>query len=113
MPIQHFWLISVAHMDGNQAHRVFVERRTVVIKKILVFVALLGIQTAYAQSCGAIQNQDRRNFCYARTKGNPGMCGAIREQDFRNYCFATLKGSKGMCGAIRNQDFRNECYANF
>lgn len=113
MPIQHFWLISVAHMDGNQAHRVFVERRTVVIKKILVFVALLGIQTAYAQSCGAIQNQDRRNFCYARTKGNPGMCGAIREQDFRNYCFATLKGNKGMCGAIRNQDFRNECYANF
>jgi hypothetical protein len=84
------------------------------MKKIII--ATLGLfvaQSAFAQSCGAIQNQDRRSFCYAKTKGNPGMCGAIRNQDLRSYCYATLKGNKGMCGAIRNQDFRNECYANF
>jgi hypothetical protein len=82
-------------------------------KSILVIAFVLGLQSAFAQSCGAIQNQDRRSFCYAKTKGNPGMCGAIQNQDFRSYCYATLKGNKGMCGAIRNQDFRNECYANF
>ena len=114
IPVQHFWLISVEHKDENQAHRAFVERRQGVIKKtISVVVAVLSLQTAYAQSCGAIQNQDRRSFCYAKTKGNPGMCGAIRNQDLRSYCYATLKGNKGMCVAIRNQDFRNECYANF
>ena len=79
IPVQHFWLISVEHKDENQAHRAFVERRQGVIKKtISVVVAVLSLQTAYAQSCGAIQNQDRRSFCYAKTKGNPGMCGAVR-----------------------------------
>jgi hypothetical protein len=84
------------------------------MKKILITLfALWAAQQALAQSCSAIQNQDRRSFCYARTKGNPGMCSAIRNQDLRSYCYATLKGNKGMCSAIRNQDFRNECYANF
>jgi hypothetical protein len=84
------------------------------LKKIIIAaVVLVFSQIASAQSCGAIQNQDGRSFCYAKTKEDSGMCGAIRNQDLRSYCYATLKGKKGMCGAIRNQDFRNECYANF
>jgi len=84
------------------------------MKNLLILVtAFLVPLGAYASSCGAIQNKDRRNFCYANTKGNPGLCGAINNRDYRNYCYAVIKGQKGLCGAIQNRDFRSECYANF
>lgn len=80
---------------------------------VIVILGFFIAGAALAQSCGSIQNKDRRTFCYARTKGNPGMCGGIQNRDFRNYCYAILKGNKSMCGGIQNRDFRNECYSNF
>ncbi|MNI81356.1 hypothetical protein PS659_00902 [Pseudomonas fluorescens] len=57
------------------------------MRRVLAMLLMFGIEGhALAGSCGAIDNQDQRRYCEARS--GSGSCGGIDNQDLRNQCEA-------------------------
>ena len=78
--------------------------------KILLPLGLLFTSLAYAD-CYSISDQDKRNFCLAKSKQQSSYCYSVRESDSRNMCLAQVKNTRSYCYSIRNSDNKNECLA--
>ena len=70
---------------------------------LLLLISLFFSLTANA-NCYSIDDQDKRNFCLAKTKQQSSYCYSIRESDSRNMCLAQVKNTRSYCYSIRNSD---------
>ena len=66
---------------------------------------------AGTSECYAIKDADKRAYCLAQVKRNPGNCYRIKDGDNRNQCLAEIKGLRDRCYAIKDQDSRKACLA--
>ena len=73
--------------------------------------AWMGEAMAGTSECYAIKDADKRAYCLAQVKRDPGNCYRIKDGDNRNQCLAEIKGSRDRCYAIKNQDSRKSCLA--
>lgn len=72
---------------------------------------LTSLALAAEADCYAIQNQDKKNICLARTTGQSSYCHAVRRQDARNFCLAMQTSQVAYCYSIRDDDRRKMCLA--
>jgi hypothetical protein len=75
-------------------------------------VAWMGEAMAGTSECYAIKDVDKRAYCLAQVKRDPGSCYRIKDGDKRNQCLAEIKGSRDRCYAIKNADARKQCRAS-
>ena len=80
-------------------------------KTLTLFLGTLFFSAAAYANCYSISDQDKRNFCLAKTKQQSSYCYSIRESDSRNMCLAQVKSTRSYCYSIRNSDNKNECLA--
>lgn len=72
----------------------------------------MGDAMAGTSECYAIKDADKRAYCLAQVKRDPGNCYRIKDGDNRNQCLAEIKGSRDRCHAIKNADTRKQCRAS-
>jgi len=77
----------------------------------MVVTAWMGEAMAGTSECYAIKDADKRAYCLAQVKRDPGNCYRIKDDDNRNQCPAEIKGSRDRCYAIKVQDSRMACLA--
>ena len=77
----------------------------------LAAMAWMGEAMAGRSGCYAVKDQDARNYCLARAKGDYGYCYRMGNSDGRNQCLAEVKGARDRCYAIKDQDSRKVCLA--
>ena len=77
----------------------------------MIAVTWMGEAMAGTSGCYAVKDQDARNYCLARAKGDYGYCYRIGNSDGRNQCLAEVKGARDRCYAIKDQDSRKACLA--
>lgn len=73
--------------------------------------AWMGEAMAGTSECYAIKDADKRAYCLAQVKRDPGSCYRIKDGDKRNHCLAEIKGSRDRCYAIKEHDARKTCLA--
>lgn len=78
----------------------------------MIAVAWMGKAMAGTSECYAIKDADKRTYCLAQVKRDPGNCYRIKDGDNRNQCLAEIKGSRDRCHAIKNADTRKQCRAS-
>lgn len=71
----------------------------------------MGDVMAGTPECYAIKDANKRAYCLAQVKRDPGNCYRIKDGDNRNQCLAEIKGSRDRCYAIKDQDSRKACLA--
>ena len=71
----------------------------------------MGEAMAGTSECYAIKDADKRAYCLAQVKRDPGNCYRIKDGDNRSQCLAEIKGSRDRCYAIKNRDDRTACLA--
>lgn len=81
------------------------------MKLVLFFVWALMSASAFASSsyCWQINDNDRKNFCLARTQDS-SYCWQINNNDRKNYCLG-MTNSSSYCWQISNNDLKNQCLA--
>ena len=77
----------------------------------MVAGAWMGEAMASTSECYAIKDADKRAYCLAQVKRDPGNCYRIKDGDNRSQCLAEIKGSRDRCYAIKDQDNRKACLA--
>ena len=79
----------------------------------LCMIAMVWMEEAMAgtSECYAIKDADKRAYCLAQVKRDPGNCYRIKDGDNRSQCLAEIKGSRDRCYAIKDQDSRKACLA--
>ena len=90
---------------GNRA------RGSLLVPLCMVVTAWMGEAMAGTSECYAIKDANRRAYCLAQVKRDPGNCYRIQDGDNRNQCLAEVKGSRDRCYAIKDQDSRRACLA--
>ena len=71
----------------------------------LCMIAMVWMEEAMAGT------SEKRAYCLAQVKRDPGSCYRIKDGDNRNQCLAEIKGSRDRCYAIKDQDSRKSCLA--
>ena len=88
-----------------------IARSYLLVPLCIVAVAWMGEAMAGTSECYAIKDADKRAYCLAQVKRDPGSCYRIKDGDNRNQCLAEIKGSRDRCYAIKDQDSRKVCLA--
>ncbi len=86
-------------------------RRYLLVPLCMIAVVWMGEAMAGISECYAIKDADKRAYCLAKVKRDPGNCYRIKDGDNRNQCLAEIKGSRDRCYAIKDQDSRKACLA--
>ena len=81
------------------------------MKKLVLFVAFVLFPLIAKADCWQIRNEDARNMCLAKVKGDSEYCWHIRNEDEKKYCLAIVKSDRNYCWQIRNEDKKRECLA--
>ena len=90
---------------GNRA------RGSLLVPLCMILTVWMGEAMAGTSGCYAVKDQDARNYCLARAKGDYGYCYRMGNSDGRNQCLAEVKGARDRCYAIKDQDNRKACLA--
>lgn len=61
------------------------------IKNLTLLLCSLFFSVDTYANCYSISDQDKRNFCLAKTKQQSSYCYSIRNNDNKNECLALLK----------------------
>ena len=86
-------------------------RSSLLVPLCMVVTAWIGDAMAGTSECFAIKDADKRAYCLARVKRDPGNCYRIKNGDNHNQCLAEIKGSRDRCYAIKDHDSRKACLA--
>ena len=86
-------------------------RGSLLVLLCMLITSWMGEVMAGALECYAIKDADKRAYCLAQVKRDPGNCYRIKDGDNRNQCLAEIKGSRDRCYAIKDQDSRKVCLA--
>ena len=78
----------------------------------MIAMAWMGEAMAGTSECYAVMDADKRAYCLAQVKRDPGNCYRIKDGDNRNQCLAEIKGSRDRCHAIKNADTQKQCRAS-
>jgi hypothetical protein len=81
------------------------------MKKMIFFAMFVLFPMMANADCWQIRNEDARNMCLAKVKGDPEYCWHIRNEDERKYCLAIVKSDRNYCWQIQNEDKKRECLA--
>jgi phosphosulfolactate phosphohydrolase-like enzyme len=81
------------------------------MKKIDVLIAgfLLTPLGAHAQSCEAIKDKDKANYCRATTTNDKSFCQKIGSSDTLNLCMAKLENDIKYCRRIATEKIKKRC----
>ncbi|MFN4029985.1 MAG: hypothetical protein ACK4LR_08255 [Acidovorax temperans] len=88
-----------------------IARRYRLVPLCMIAMAWMGEAMAGSSECYAIKDADKRAYCLAQVKRDPGNCYRIKDGDNRNQCLAEIKMQRGRCYAIKGQDMRITCVA--
>ena len=88
-----------------------IARSYLLVPLCMIAVAWMGDAMAGTSECYAIKDADKRAYCLARVKRDPGNCYRIKNGDNHNQCLAEIKGSRDRCYAIKKRDDRTACLA--
>ena len=88
-----------------------ITRSYLLVSLCMIAVAWMGEALAGSSECYAIKDVDKRAYCLAQVKRDPGNCYRIKDSDSRNQCLAEVKGLRRRCYAIKSQDQRKTCLA--
>ena len=88
-----------------------IARGSLLVSLCMVATAWMGEAMAGTLECYAVKDADRRAYCLAQVKRDPGNCYRIKDGDNRSQCLAEIKGSQDRCYAIKDQDNRKACLA--
>lgn len=89
-----------------------IARSYLLVPLYMIAMAWMGQAIAGTSECYAIKDADKRAYCLAQVKRDPGNCYRIKDGDNRNQCLAEIKGSRDRCYAIKNADARKQCRAS-
>lgn len=89
----------------------YIARSYLLVPLCMGAAAWMGEATAGTSECYAIMDADKRAYCLAQVKRDPGNCYRIKDGDNRNQCLAEVKGARDRCYAIKDQDSRKACLA--
>ncbi|MFY3386052.1 hypothetical protein [Paracidovorax sp. MALMAid1276] len=89
-----------------------IARSYLLVPLCMIATAWMGEAMAGTSECYAIKDADKRAYCLAQVKRDPGNCYRIKDGDNRNQCLAEIKGSRDRCYAIKNADTRKQCRAS-
>ena len=81
------------------------------MKIILLTTMFIILPYVVKADCWQIRNEDARNMCLAKVKGDSEYCWHIRNEDEKKYCLAIVKSDRNYCWQIRNEDKKRECLA--
>lgn len=88
-----------------------IARSYLLVPLCMIAVAWMGEAMAGTSECYAIKDTDKRAYCLAQVKRDPGNCYRIKDSDSRNQCLAEANGLRHRCYAIKSQDQRKTCLA--
>ncbi|WP_198971963.1 hypothetical protein [Xylophilus sp. ASV27] len=88
-----------------------IARSYLLVSLCMIAGAWMGEAMAGTSECYAIKDADKRAYCLAQVKRDPGSCYRIKDGDKRNQCLAEIKGSRDPCYAIKDQNSRKACLA--
>jgi hypothetical protein len=82
-----------------------------VMRKIDMLIAgfLLTPLGAHAQSCEAIKDNDKANYCRATTTNDKSFCQKIGSGDTLNLCMAKLENDIKYCRRIATEKIKKRC----
>ena len=69
-------------------------RSYLLVPLCMIAVVWMGEAMAGTSECYAIKDADKRAYCLAQVKRDPGNCYRIKDGDKRNQCLAEIKGSR-------------------
>jgi len=79
--------------------------------KILFYIAIILTFNVQAEEsgCKSIQDNDKKNYCYATETNQKSFCYTIGEQDLKNLRMAQLKNQKSFCYKIFSTETQKIC----